>query len=127
MSGSDFVAVTCIVAGGVLGGLGWNALEGVEPEAPEVRGCAGVVVTSLSAPDVIVKVGDRDRIVIASRTANGPNVQVACGEITATAEELRERTERARLRVLDLRSEVGPPEAPDAPRVRLLRVPGEPR
>jgi hypothetical protein len=97
--GSDVVAVTCIVAGGVLGGLGWRALEADAPAATPAAECSGVIVTTVSAPDVVVRIGDQESIVIASRSTPGSNVRLACGEVRASLQELRLRTERARVRI----------------------------
>lgn len=102
--GSDVVALTCIVAGGVLGGLGWGALEAdvpPDPAAPPAAQCAGVTVTTVSAPNVVVRIGDQESIVIAPRATPGSDVRFACGEIEASMQELRVRTERARVRIIE--------------------------
>lgn len=110
--GSDVVALTCIVAGGALGGLGWRALEPGPPPvpaAPDAPECTGVMVTAVSAPDVVVRIGDGERIVIAPRAVPGANVRVACGEIRSSVQELRLRTERARVRITESNREVRVP------------------
>ena len=118
--GSDFVAVTCIVAGGALGGLGWTAWEVQEAQAPPRPGCAGVAVLPRSAPEVVIRFEDGDRIVIAPPAPSGVDVRLACGTGEATVEELRARTLEARSRIGDGRGRLGswaPPE------VGVYRVP----
>lgn len=121
--GSDFVAVSCIVAGGVIGGLGWSALEVDEADAPAAPDCAGVIVTTLSTPDVVVRIGDDERIVVASPTPPAANMRIACGDTDATVEELRLRTDEARVRIFRTRRDL---RSPQRHRLRVRVAPEPP-
>ena len=122
--GSDVVAATCIVAGGILGGLGWRSMEVQDAPAPAGPECAGVAVTAVSAPDVVVRLEDGVRVVIAPRTPVGADVRIACGSPDASVAELRSRTRAARVRVLDIRGERHEPATGG---VRLRSAPELPR
>ncbi len=109
--GSDIVAVTCIVLGGAVGAAGLSAFLAEGEEMRGDAGCSTVILTSVEAPRVVVRVREGTvgsvqptvRITPTAPVLAGATVD--CLEVRQTAAEARALANEARSRVREARAQ----------------------
>ncbi|HSM04201.1 MAG TPA: hypothetical protein VK858_06255 [Longimicrobiales bacterium] len=102
--GSDIVAVTCILLGGAVGTAG---LVGLLSEGDDLRAdatCSSVVITSVDAPRVVVRMGDGSGVQVAPTAPVRAEARFECLELREAAAEARAMAEEARARMDEART-----------------------